>query len=142
MPEIRESERGVGSWCGETDANSLARARDRVLLYTRGMGVEPLLSVELALESMRRAASDGTPLPGGEDVADGADPATVVAMEGLRALFAERGIVPYLPDADGKLLRSMPPMNRRPMIAEEMDRSLLRRAARGLLRLLGLGRAS
>ena len=57
MPEIREPEAGIGSWGGDTDANSLARARDRVLLYTRGMGVEPLLSVELALESMRRAGA-------------------------------------------------------------------------------------
>ncbi len=99
-----------------------AKIRDRLLLFARGMDAEPLLSMEIATESMRRAqarsAAHNVPL------------SPQAAMAELHGLLREKGITPQLANAEGQRLRSTPPMNRRPMVAEEMDRSLLRLLAR------------
>lgn len=82
------------------------QARDRVLLYTRGMGLEPLAGVELALESLHRAVSDrepGYPL----DVAE--------AMRALRAVLAEHGLMPEVEAPGGGRLVCSPPLQRSPM---------------------------
>lgn len=81
------------------------RARDRVLLYLRGMDVPPLESVDLARESLSRSAPH-------------ADPAE--AMRTLRGLLLERGLAHGAQNSRGERLLSAPPMNRRPMIAEEL----------------------
>lgn len=104
--------------------DNAARARDRVLLYTRGMAVDPVLGLELALESLRRAERAGPK-----------DDGIHTAMNELHALLREKGIDLEVPDERGAPLRSAPPMTRRPMVAEEMDRSPLRRLAKKLLAL-------
>lgn len=81
------------------------RARDRVLLFLRGMDLAPLESVDLARESLSRSGPQ-------------ADPAD--AMRELRALLAERGLAHSSRNSRGERLMSAPPMNRRPMIAEEL----------------------
>lgn len=83
------------------------RARDRVLLFVRGMDLPPLESVDLARESLNRS---GTDVPPAE------------AMRVLRELLAERGLAHSLLNSRGERQLSAPPMNRRPMIAEELDR--------------------
>lgn len=98
------------------------RSRDRVLLYTRGMEISPGESVELARECLRRA--------GGR--ASGAE-----AMDILRGLLIERGLAHGALDEKGRRLLSAPPMNRRPMIVEHLDRAPWLTALRhGLNRLL------
>lgn len=100
------------------------RARDRVLLYTRGMDVEPLAGLEYALDSLRRAGPQAGPTE---------------AMTELRGLLREHDLSLRLTGPDGQLLRSVPAMNRRRMIAEEMDRlPLLTAVRRWLRRLAGL----
>jgi len=93
-------------------------ACDRVLLYVRGMDVDPLTGLEYALDSLRRADPQSGPAG---------------AMRALHDLLRENGLSAGLADADGQLLRSMPPMNRRPMVAEEMDRLPLLTFVRRLL---------
>ena len=79
--------------------------RDRVLLYTRGMDVDPVHGVELALASLRRAG-------------DGAPPAKV--MRELFDLMRTTWPTPLRHDTEGHTLSSTPPMNRRPMLPEDM----------------------
>ena len=81
------------------------RSRDRVLLYLRGMDLPSLESVDLARESLSRSGPD-------------ADPAE--ALRELRGLLAERGLAHSAQNSRGERLLSAPPMNRRPMIAEEL----------------------
>ena len=69
------------------------------------MDLPPLESVDLARESLSRSGPD-------------ADPAG--AMRELRDLLAERGLTHSAPNSRGERLLSAPPMNRRPMIAEEL----------------------
>ncbi|MCH5277428.1 MAG: hypothetical protein J1E80_06285 [Desulfovibrionaceae bacterium] len=93
-----------------SDDMSLAlRARDRALLYTRGMGLEPLSGVELALESLRRAAG-GT---------KGDSPCPWDAARVMRALWAvleDHGLRPGVDAPDGGPLVSSPPLQRSPMV--------------------------
>lgn len=81
------------------------RSRDRVLLFLRGMDLPPLESVDLARESLSRSGPQ-------------ADPAD--AMRALRALLAERGLAHSAQNSRGERLMSAPPMNRHPMIAEDL----------------------
>lgn len=90
------------------DDKALAlQARDRVLLYTRGMGLDPLPGVEFALESLRRAVGGKEP----EYPLDAAE-----AMRALRAVLAEHGLKPEVKAPDGGRLVSSPPLERRSMI--------------------------
>lgn len=183
----------------------VAKARDRVLLYTRGLNIDPLLALELAVESLRRGgighgdadvtnkktpalssddatgesggaaewgvpvisptgagkpetaalpagfpeafpvdssamdkASAGDPVAyagGGPECREGEDSDMANVMDGLHALLRERDILLGVTDTMGEPLRSVPPLNRSTMVAEAMDRSLLRRALRQFGRL-------
>lgn len=113
--------------CRQTEA---ARAGDRVLLYARGLDLDPVSAVELALESMRRAGfAHCDEKPGG--------PALHKVMEEFRRLLDGRQGRLCVTDPQGETLTSMPPLNRRPMLPEEMDRSPLKRALKSLGALLG-----
>lgn len=102
------------------------RARDRVLLFVRGMDLPPLESVELARESLNRSGVDVSPAE---------------AMRVLRDLLAEQGLAHSLQNSRGERQLSAPPMNRHPMIAEELDRKpWLTAIRRGFKRLGGLFR--
>ena len=97
-----------------------ARVRDRVLLYVRGLDIDPEVSLEVALETVRRS--------GGGDIRR--------AMESLREILAERELLPPAFDkfpADEDRLKCVPEMNRCSMIAEEMDTRLWRRLFRLLM---------
>lgn len=80
--------------------------RDRALLYTRGMGIDPLKSVSLALESLSRAGSAAPPS---------------VVMEQLFQILREQDVTPLLCDEDGARLISAPPMNRTHVVARDVD---------------------
>lgn len=84
------------------------RSRDRILLYTRGMGLDPIDSVEMALETLQRT---------------GPHPAIPEAMQTLHSLLCEKGLAHGLLDDNGERLSSAPPMKRKPMIAEFLDRN-------------------
>lgn len=96
-------------------------ARDRVLLYTRGMELDPLSGVELACESLRRLAAK--PGPGG--VAE--------AMDELAGVLDEHGIRLEAHAPTGGRLACAPPIRRRCMLSEEMDITPLRNALRRLV---------
>lgn len=83
-----------------------AAGRDRVLLYTRGMDLDPVHGVELALASLRRAG-------------EGASPAKV--MHELFSIMDSNGPTLLPRDNQGRGLASTPPMNRRAMLPEDMD---------------------
>ena len=90
----------------------------RLLLYVRGMEIDPVLGLELALQSLRRVAE-------GPPAEEGPAPA---AMRELHRLLRERKIDFRVAGRDGRDLCSAPPMRRRAMIAEEMDRTPIRTA--------------
>lgn len=93
--------------------------RDRVLLYTRGMNIDPITGVSLALESLKRAG-------------EGAAPDKV--MEELYALLRERNPSRTVKSPDGSLLTSAPPMNRRSVVAKDMDQFSLTAGIIGYIR--------
>lgn len=102
-------------------------ARDRVLLYTRGMDMDPVFTVDLALQSLRRAEKEigrQPPLP------DEGDTGIDATMRGLQELIRDNGIAQQVLGNDGLPLRSAPLMNRRAMVAEEMDFSPVKRLFR------------
>lgn len=108
MPTTPFSPSDANTAATPTDAPSDERgrrSRDRVLLYLRGMDLPPLESVDLARESLVRSGPD-------------ADPAE--AMRALRGLLAEQGLAHSAQNSRGERLLSAPPMNRRPMIVEEL----------------------
>ena len=93
------------------DSKSLA-ARDRALLYTRGMDISPEKGVALALESLRRAGPE-------------ADAGRV--MGELFAVLREHDrspIIPGLPvppDREGEPLACVPPINRTVVLPKDME---------------------
>ncbi|SBV95672.1 hypothetical protein KL86DPRO_10910 [uncultured delta proteobacterium] len=87
------------------DTKSLV-ARDRVLLYTRGMDIEPEDGVALALESMRRAGR-------------GAGPDKVMAE--LFGLLRENGGPPAVAGGESLPLVCAPPLNRRTVLPKDME---------------------
>jgi hypothetical protein len=109
------------------------------------MEIAPILGLELALETVRRVAA--APAPGAPHAAAGEAPASsglsaeesrgpAAAMRELQALLHERRIGFHVTGPDGRELRSAPPMQRRPMIAEEMDITPLRSALKKFFRKL------
>ncbi|MEA4952363.1 MAG: hypothetical protein VB107_06785 [Aminivibrio sp.] len=80
-------------------------AGDRVLLYVRGLGIQPARGLALAARSLEEAPSS----PEG-------------AMDALERLLREEGFSPDLLDRGGRRISSFPPLNRTVMVAEEMDR--------------------
>lgn len=109
-----------------------ARTRDRVLLYAAGLDLDPVLGVELALASMRKTGLDcGVPDGRAES------PGLPEVMAEFRRLLDGHERSLCVADALGAPLVSMPPLNRRPMLPEEMDRSPVRRALKKMGALLG-----
>lgn len=86
-------------------AQSVA-GRDRVLLYTRGMDINPEEGVSLALQSLRRAG-------------DGAAPDKV--MEELFALLREKDLPAHIESEDGVPFASTPPLNRRRVVPKDIE---------------------
>ncbi len=89
-----------------------AIACDRVLLYTRGLDVDPLRAVDLAREALRRAGPEA-------DTADVMDALTAVLAEPA-ARDADASHALEATDGEGRPLCSWPPLNRRPMVPEDM----------------------
>ena len=102
------------------EAKRLA-ARDRVLMYTRGMDIDPETGIALALESLRRAGKN-------------ADPNKV--MRELFNLLQEKGQSQFMTGTEGRLLVCAPAMSRRSMIAKDMEQLSLIEAIRS--RFLGM----
>lgn len=104
-------------------AQALRTARDRMILYTQCLEIEPLLGLELTLASLRRASRKY-----------GA-PSIPHAMRELRGVLREQNTGPLSPDDANRVLHSAPPLtNRCRMLVEELDRShsLLRGIVRKL----------
>ncbi|MDD2453901.1 MAG: hypothetical protein PHS90_08435 [Synergistaceae bacterium] len=80
-------------------------ARDRVMLYIRGLDLPPSKGLRLAARSMEEEPSS----PG-------------EAMDALELLLDKEGLLPGLPGERGQNIPSFPPLNRSVMVAEEMDR--------------------
>lgn len=87
------------------------RTRDRVLLYVRGMDIPPLRSLAFAAESLSRTGPAASPAE---------------AMRSLREVLREEGRMEGrqygLENNEEGKLDSAPPINRRSMIAEKLDR--------------------
>lgn len=99
------------------------KARDRALLYLRGLDLPPVLSLELALEALRRTGGDA------------GEPDIPTIMAELHRLLREKGLHPEQTAEREPRLTSCPPMNRSSMIAEAMDTMLLSGLLRRLTRL-------
>jgi hypothetical protein len=99
------------------------RADERAFSYILGLGLPPAPSLELALEALRRAG----------ETSGSAAPDCQAVMTAVRDLLRERGVDPEGREGGGGPgLSSTPPLNRRAMIAEEMDLSFIRRLRRRL----------
>jgi hypothetical protein len=97
---------------------ALSLARDRALLYTRGMDIDAVHSVEVALKSLRRSQAVEI-LPDGANGGQSPDAhGTARVMTALFAIAEEMHLPLFITDARGNRLVSAPPMNRRPMIAD------------------------
>lgn len=80
--------------------------RDRVLLYTRGMDIDPEDGVSLALQSLRRAGHNAAPAR---------------VMGEMFALLRENAHSPRIQDADGNPLVSAPPLNRSRVVPKGVE---------------------
>ncbi|MDR2826097.1 MAG: hypothetical protein LBV76_04805 [Deltaproteobacteria bacterium] len=111
----------------ETETQNMDRICARILLYTRGLSLDPLLCLELSLECLRRTRVSHT----GDDTANDpaqdftAAPDFAAAMDELHRMLREKGLKATLSDHGGMLLRSSPPLNRRHMLPEDLDSSVL-----------------
>lgn len=106
---------------GDAPGTGRQAARDRVLLYTRTLGLEPIAELALARETLRGVPSGVS------------DPESVrLAMDALDAQMKT------LDASQSPAHWVQPPLNRRPMLAEPMEMSLLRPLSRFLLRPLRL----
>ena len=98
--DTAESPHTAQSLSGRTFAG-----RDRVLLYTRGMEIDPIAGVDLALESLKRAG-------------DSSPPSEVMGK--LYEILDEKNYSFILKNSDGSHLKSVLPINRRHVIANDM----------------------
>lgn len=87
------------------DTRSLV-ARDRVLLYTRGMDIPAEKGVALALESLHRSGQDAGP---------------DAVMSELFAVLREHGYLPAIPGPEDRLLTSAPPLRRMRVLPRDME---------------------
>ena len=122
-----------------SDLESLI-ARDRALLYIRGMDIDAVHSVEVALRSLRHSQSV-TALQNETHRMENPDThETDRVMTSLFAIMEEMNLPLPVTDGLGNRLVSAPPMNRRPMIAEPIDKlslfSGIRRALSSLWHML------
>ena len=107
------------------------RLRDRLLLYVRALRVPPREGLELVLKAMDELRPSGMgETPSAEGC--GKDFDMKAAMETLRALCAERGL---LPDTDA-LPCPVPPYNRGSMPPAKISMTRGGFSLRGLLRRL------
>jgi hypothetical protein len=102
----------------ETEAQNMSRVCARVFLYTQGLSLDPLLCMELSLESLRSVSL-------GRKIAQ--TPDFAAAMDELRRMLREKGLKAELSGPDSRPLRSAPPLNRRHMLPGELGSSILRR---------------
>ncbi len=84
------------------------RVRDRILLYARGLDLDPKESVELALEALKRCQSP--------------HPSYAEAFTCLHAILAERG-KELLQNGQIPQLQPVPDITRSSMLPEELDRT-------------------
>ncbi|MBP3730682.1 MAG: glucans biosynthesis glucosyltransferase MdoH, partial [Mailhella sp.] len=84
------------------------RVRDRILLYARGLDLDPKASVELALESLKRCKST--------------HPTYAEAFSCLHAILEEKG-EELLQDGRIPQMQPVPDITRSSMLAEELDRT-------------------
>ena len=94
---------------GDAPGTDLLTARDRVLLYTRTLGLEPIAELTLAGEAL-----------GGIPAGTGGPESVRLAMDALD----ERLNTQDAPPSPAQYVQ--PPLNRRPMMAEPMERNLFR----------------
>lgn len=87
------------------DARRFA-ARDRVLLYTRGMNIPAETGIALALESLRRVGPDAGP---------------DAVMSELFAVLREHGHSPAIPGPEDCPLASSPPLNRTRVLPRDIE---------------------
>ena len=91
---------------GAQPSANIFAGRDRVLLYTRGMEIDPVQGVSLALKALRLAGP-------------GAGPGRV--MEEMFHILHNNDVMPDVRDAQGRLIASAPPMNRSIVVADDME---------------------
>lgn len=106
---------GVSCRYSPQEREKAAKIRDRVLLYARGLDIDPVLALNLALQSMRE---------GGCDQSAGVErytPHLAGAMSSFRRLLHAQGHSGQVVDPAGRPLRSMPPINRSSMLPEDMN---------------------
>ncbi len=84
------------------------RVRDRILLYARGLDLDPKESVDLALESLKRCPSP--------------HPSYAEAFASLHAILKERG-KELLQDGEIPQMQPVPDIRRSSMLPEELDRT-------------------
>jgi hypothetical protein len=118
----------------EMETQNMDRICARILQYTRGLSLGPLLCLELSLECLRRTkVSHGCSNQAADPVQDfTAAPDFASAMTELRRMLREKGLKATLYDQDGQPLRSSPPLNRRHMLPEDLDSSVLLRIKKKL----------
>lgn len=87
-------------------AKTAFAGRDRALLYTRGMDVDPLESVDLVRQSLAEAGPEASP---GE------------VMEKLFALLRKTRREPVVLNDDDRPVVCSPPMNRSVVLAKDME---------------------
>ncbi len=118
MPDDSSHLQSADGRDGGEPERSLLAARDRVMLYLRGMDMGALPSLELAAKTMRRAGPEAGPEQ---------------AMAALWALLEKQNPSICLADSGGAILRSTPPLNRRPMLSGKMGELTLYGAGKKLL---------
>lgn len=96
----------MNAYRAHTPSSKSLAARDRVLLYTRGMDIEPEDGVGLALESLHRAGHDAGPDK---------------VMKELFGLLRENGGHPAVAENESAPLVCTPPMNRRTVLPKDME---------------------
>lgn len=87
------------------DTRSLV-ARDRALLYTRGMDIPAEKGVALALESLQRAGLNAAP---------------DTVMNELFAVLREHGYSPAIPGPEDRPLVSAPPLRRMRVLPHDIE---------------------
>ncbi len=113
-----------------TDFNRSAReasnaALDRILLYAKGLGLSPEQSLETALETFRSAGGSGVVLQPDE------------VMERFREILIGLNLHPDQLIEANTFPACAPPLNKRHMLAEEMELSVIK----SLMRLCGMSSA-
>lgn len=90
--------------------NERVHACNRLLLYMHSLDMRALPSLELAMESMRRA---------------GGEAGLEAIMDEMHTQLREHGVELQIRDSQGRLLRSAAPMNRRSMLSGDVSRNSL-----------------